>query len=213
VLSSPNCSPLGLDTTNATLTIGDKSSTFYATTALYDESGYFILDIFNGNALDTYSANISYLDPNVPSVISESLIYTGNNEYPVVLDPENTYLITSNFADFGTQDGWRFVFNFERFKADYPDTETITFTVGGKRSGAGGSTDIAYSSKSPDATLSVVGGSEAIPTVTGGYTVLAYTTTTANVAGSADGNFEDLPPVLYVTYTYSTNAINITYPV
>jgi hypothetical protein len=206
-------SPLGVDTTNATLTIGDKSSTFYATTALYDESGYFILDIFDGNASDTYAASISYLDPNVPSVISESLIYTGNNEYPVVLDPEDTYLITSNFADFGAQEGWRFIFNFERFKVDYPDTETITFTVGGKRSGAGGSTNIAYSSKSPDATLSVVGGSEAIPTVTGGYTVLAYTTTTANVAGSADGNFEDLPPVLYVTYTYSTNAINITYPV
>ena len=202
-----------LTSTTATLTIGDKSAVFTATTAIYDESGYFILDIFNGNVSDTYAASISSIDPDVPPITSESLIYTGNNEYPVVDDPENTYLITSNFADFGAQEGWRFIFNFERFKIDYPDTLEIGFTVGGKRSGSGGSTNIAYSSKSPDGTLIVVGGSEAIPTITGGYTVLPYTTTTANVAGFADGNFEDLPPVLYVTYTYSTNEINITYPV
>lgn len=197
-----------LDTsTSATLTIGTQSATFTATTGAFEESGYFIIDLMSNNPSDTIAGLLE------ADGVTAELVYTGSNEYPVVENPDNAYMVASDYHNFSPgNSGWRFVFNMQKLKLDYPDLTDVTYKVIGLKSGLSGYTAGAfYSSKTPSGTLISSGSPGTLMySVTGGATVYPFTSNSAYINPGADGTYPDtMPNIAIITYNFTTGAISV----
>ena len=206
-----------LTTVSTTLTIGTESAVFSATTASFEEVGYFVIDIFGVDDLDNIGA---YIVAGGGGIVSNSpVIYPGNNLYPSVVDPDDSLIVMSDFYEFSVStSGYRMIFNIEKYKATYPSATSVNYTIVGLKDGGSGTIQSNYSSRSSAGTIIEVSPApDYMISLVGGAVILPVTTIVAPMAG-APGPLPKPPTdatsvYLYVSYDYTTDALTVNYPV
>lgn len=206
-----------LTTTSTTLTIGTESAVFSATTASYEEIGYFVIDIYGVNDLDNIGA---YIVSGGGGIVSNSpVIYPGNNLYPSVVDPDDSLIVMSDFYEFNiSTSGYRMIFNIEKYKATYPSATSVYYTIVGLQNGGSGTIQSNYSSRSSAGTIIEVSPApDYMISLVGGAVITPVTSIFAPMAG-APGPLPKPPTdatsvYLYVYYDLVTNELTVSYPV
>ena len=206
-----------LTTVSTTLTIGTESAVFSATTASFEEVGYFVIDIFGVDDLDNIGA---YIVAGGGGIVSNSpVIYPGNNLYPSVVDPDDSLIVMSDFYEFSPSTaGYRMIFNIEKYKITYPSATSVNYTIVGLKDGGSGTIQSNYSSRSSAGTIIEVSPApDYMISLVGGAVILPVTTIVAPMAG-ATGPLPKPPTdatsvYLNVSYDYTTDALTVNYPV
>ena len=182
---------------SCTLTMGDKSDTFTATTMSMAERLLLVVDLLNGQSTDTYAADED----------SVNLAYTGENFIPTSGsgDPATCDILASDYVDiFSTTLSWRFVANIGKYIADNPSATEFVFQVRGKT----GLTEISnvhgsYGTYGGTSTMDMLGTAGSyIPTILTPEPIDGIKTFIASVYGGANGTFTTALPVI-ATFVYN----------
>jgi hypothetical protein len=182
---------------SCTLTIGDKSDTFTATTMSMAERLLLVVDLLNGQSNDTYAADED----------SVNLAYTGENFIPTSGsgDPETCDILASDYVDiFSTTLSWRFIANIGKYIEDNPSATEFVFQVRGK-TGLSETSNVhgSYATYGGTSTMDMTGTAGSyIPTILTPEPVDGIRTFITSVYGGADGTFTTALPVI-ATFVYN----------
>ena len=193
---------------SCTLTIGDKSDTFTATTMSLDERLLLVVDILNGQSNDTYIGKETTI---------AQFAYTGNNFVPSSGsgDPATCDILASDYVDiFDTTLSWRFIANIGKFIDDNPSATEFVFQVKGKTGLSSPSNGFfRYGTYGGTSTMDMTGTAGSyIPTIETPESLDGVRSFFVSVYGGADGTFTTaLPTIATFTYTVATRITTVTF--
>lgn len=193
---------------SCTLTIGDKSDTFTATTMSLDERLLLVIDLLSGQSNDTYIGKETTTAP---------FAYTGNNFIPPSGsgDPATCDILASDYVDiFSTTLSWRFIANIGKFIEDNPSATEFIFEVKG-RTGLSeiSNVHLSYGTYGGTSTMDMTGTTGSyIPTIENPESLDGVKQFFTSVYGGADGTFTtSLPTVATFTYNVATRITTVTF--